>query len=168
MAPTTAHSDGAWALALALQVLGIPADPDRIRHDSGKSGELCEAELLRAARRFPAKAKAVDASISRLARLPLPALAELRAGGYVVVGKVIENQLLLQGQQDARPKTLTLDGFERQWTGRLILITRRAPLSDPTRRFDLTWFWGAVRAGQSFGGRRVRAMVPVKISSLMM
>jgi ATP-binding cassette, subfamily B, bacterial HlyB/CyaB len=166
MAPTTAHSDGAWALALALQVLGIPADPDLIRHDSGKSGELCEAELLRAARRFPAKAKAVDASISRLARLPLPALAELRAGGYVVVGKVIENQLLLQGQQDARPKTLTLDGFERQWTGRLILITRRAPLSDPTRRFDLTWFWGAVHKYRSVLGEVLLASFVIQLFGL--
>jgi subfamily B ATP-binding cassette protein HlyB/CyaB len=144
MAPTTAHSDGAWALALALQVLGIPADPARIRHDNGRSAGLSEPELLRAARRFPVKAKAVDSSIRRLARLPLPALAELRAGGYVVIGKVVEDRLLLQGQQDARPKTLALDDFERAWTGRVILITRRAPLSDLTRRFDLTWFWGAV------------------------
>jgi ATP-binding cassette, subfamily B, bacterial HlyB/CyaB len=144
MAPTTAHSDGAWALALALQVLGIPADPAQIRHDSGASASLSEAELLRAARRFPVKAKAVDSSVGRLARLPLPALAELRCGGYVVVGKVIEDRLLLQGQQDARPKTLVFNDFEHEWTGRLILISRRAPLGDPARRFDLTWFWGAV------------------------
>jgi ATP-binding cassette, subfamily B, bacterial HlyB/CyaB len=144
MAPKTAHSDGAWALALALQVLGIPADPTQIRHDSGASAWLSEAELLRVARRFPVKAKAVDSSIRRLARLPLPALAELRCGGYVVIGKVVDDRLLLQGQQDARPKTLALSDFEHEWTGRLILISRRAPLGDPTRRFDLTWFWGAV------------------------
>jgi ATP-binding cassette, subfamily B, bacterial HlyB/CyaB len=166
MAPTTAHSDGAWALALALQVLGISADPDRIRHDSGQSAKLCETELLRAARRFPVKAKAVDASIRRLARLPLPALAELRAGGYVVVGKVIEDRLLLQGQQDARPKTLTLEAFEREWTGRLILFTRRAPLSDLTRRFDLTWFWGAVHKYRGVLGEVLLASFVIQLFGL--
>ena len=166
MAPITAHSDGAWALALALQVLGIPADPDRIRHDSGKSAALCEAELVRAARRFPVKVRAVDASIRRLARLPLPALAELHSGGYVVVGKVIEDRLLLQGQQDARPKTLTLDAFEREWTGRLILITRRAPLSDLTRRFDLTWFWGAVHKYRGVLGEVLLASFVIQLFGL--
>jgi len=166
MAPTTAHSDGAWALALALQVLGIPADPDRIRHDSGKSAALCEAELVRSARRFPVKVRAVDASIRRLARLPLPSLAELHSGGYVVVGKVIEDRLLLQGQQDARPKTLTLDAFEREWTGRLILITRRAPLSDLTRRFDLTWFWGAVHKYRGVLGEVLLASFVIQLFGL--
>jgi len=166
MAPITAHSDGAWALALALQVLGIPADPDRIRHDSGKSAALCEAELVRAARRFPVKVRAVDASIRRLARLPLPSLAELHSGGYVVVGKVIEDRLLLQGQQDARPKTLTLDAFEREWTGRLILITRRAPLSDLTRRFDLTWFWGAVHKYRGVLGEVLLASFVIQLFGL--
>ena len=30
------------------------------------------------------------------------------------------------------------------WDGRLILMTRRAGLSDITRRFDITWFLGAI------------------------
>src|SRR3979490_3102550 len=30
------------------------------------------------------------------------------------------------------------------WDGQLILMTRRAGLSDITRRFDITWFLGAI------------------------
>src|SRR5262249_62147557 len=30
------------------------------------------------------------------------------------------------------------------WDGELILMTRRAGLSDVTRRFDITWFAGAI------------------------
>jgi len=112
------------------------------------------------------KVRAVDASIRRLARLPLPSLAELHSGGYVVVGKVIEDRLLLQGQQDARPKTLTLDAFEREWTGRLILITRRAPLSDLTRRFDLTWFWGAVHKYRGVLGEVLLASFVIQLFGL--
>jgi subfamily B ATP-binding cassette protein HlyB/CyaB len=37
-----------------------------------------------------------------------------------------------------------LSKFKSEWSGRLILLTKRALLSDPGRRFDLTWFWGAV------------------------
>ncbi len=136
--------NGVWALALCLQVLGISADPDRIQHETGKSSALSEADLLLAAKRFPVKAKALTSSVRRLAKMPLPALAQLRAGGFVVVGKATEDRVLVQGQADPRPRTLSLEEFDREWSGRLILLTKRAALDDTGRRFDITWFWGAV------------------------
>jgi len=136
---------GVWSLALALHLLGIVADPGRIQHEAGKSTALSEAELLLAARKFPVKAKALNTSIGRLAKIPLPALAALRSGAYVVIGKVTEDRVLVQGHADHAPRTLTLEAFDREWSGRLVLVAKRAALSDTGRRFDLTWFWGAVR-----------------------
>src|SRR4051794_26703674 len=39
---------------------------------------------------------------------------------------------------------MTQAEFTAVWDGRLILMTRRAGLSDITRRFDITWFLGAI------------------------
>ena len=39
---------------------------------------------------------------------------------------------------------MTRAELEAVWDGRLILMTRRAGLSDLTRRFDITWFLGAI------------------------
>ncbi len=135
---------GIWSLALALHLLGIVAEPGRIQHEMGKSAALSEAELLLAARKFPVKAKALNSSVGRLAKVPLPALAALRSGAYVVIGKVTEDCVLVQGHGDHAPRTLTFEEFDREWSGRLVLIAKRAALSDTGRRFDLTWFWGAV------------------------
>jgi subfamily B ATP-binding cassette protein HlyB/CyaB len=69
---TTSEPDcGAKALAFALQMLGLPADPAQIAHQSGKQA-LDETELLRAARRFPVKARAHRSRPERLDRTPLP------------------------------------------------------------------------------------------------
>jgi hypothetical protein len=136
--------DAAWSLALALHLLGIVADPARIQRDSGKSEALAEDDLLRAAKRFPVKARAVSSSVRRLAKTPLPALALLRSGAFVVIGKVTEDSVLIQGQDDPSPRLLGFEAFEREWSGRLILLTKRTALSDTARRFDLTWFWGAI------------------------
>jgi subfamily B ATP-binding cassette protein HlyB/CyaB len=38
---------------------------------------------------------------------------------------------------------MSKDAFEATRDGRLVLITRRAGLSDLSRRFDITWFLGA-------------------------
>jgi ATP-binding cassette, subfamily B, bacterial HlyB/CyaB len=135
---------GAWSLALALHLLGIVADPGKIQHEAGKSEPLSEADLLRASRKFPVKVKALFSSVDRLRKIPLPALAALRSGGFAVVGQITEDAVLIQGHDDPAPRLLPYAAFESEWSGRLILLAKRAALSDAGRRFDLSWFWGAV------------------------
>ena len=141
---TPCSDSGVWSLALAMHLLGIVADPGRIQHETGTSAPLTEAELLRAARKFPVKVKAVVSSLRQLGKVPLPALAALRTGGFVVIGKVTEDGVLVQGLGDVAPRMLSFEAFDRDWNGRLILIAKRAPLDDTGRRFDLGWFWNAV------------------------
>ena len=139
-----APENGAVALAFALQVLGLPADAAQIRHDNGKPS-LDEADLLRAARRFPVKVRAHNSNYQRLMKTTLPALAALRDGSWLVIGRVGEDKLLVQMPGAARPDLITRDDFLARWSGRLILLSRRAPLSDPGRQFGIGWFVAAVR-----------------------
>src|SRR5437763_15494999 len=136
--------NAAWSLALALHLMGIVADPGRIQHDTGKSEPLGEDDLLRATKSFPVKARAVSSSIRWLPKTPLPALARLRSGAFAVIGKITDDAVLVQGKDDPSPRLLSFAAFDREWSGRIILLTKRAALSDTARRFDLTWFWGAV------------------------
>ncbi len=136
---------GAWALALILQVLGLAADATQIVHDAGAVGALSETDLLRAARRFPVKVKAVNSSLDKLQHTPFPALAMMRDGSVMVVGKLAEDGVFCQCMTDVRPMIRPWSEFEANWSGRLILVTRRAQISDLHRRFDLTWFWGAIQ-----------------------
>jgi ATP-binding cassette, subfamily B, bacterial HlyB/CyaB len=137
--------DGSWALGFALQVLGIAADPTRISHAAATRRRLTEAELLRAARAFPVRARVVSSSPARLSRTPMPAIGLLNTGEHVVLGQATEDRVLLQGRNDERPKILSMAEFNDLWSGRVILLSKRAPISDPNRRFDLTWFMGAVK-----------------------
>ena len=136
--------NAAWSLALALHLMGIVAPPGRIQHDSGKSDSLGEDDLLRAVKKFPIKAKAISSSIGRLPKTPLPALARLRSGKFVVIGKTTDHGVLIQGMDDPSPRLVRFGDFEREWSGRIILLSKRSALSDTARRFDLSWFWGAV------------------------
>jgi ATP-binding cassette, subfamily B, bacterial HlyB/CyaB len=136
--------EGAWSLALALHLLGVVADPARIQEEAGKSGALDVDDVLRAAARFPVKAKAVRSTIPRLCITPLPALAVLRSGGFAVIGKVTDEHVLMQGMNDGAPRLLDLRAFQAEWSGRIILLAKRATLSDTARRFNLGWFWSAL------------------------
>ena len=134
---------GASALAFLLQLLGLPADSAQILHQSGKAA-LSEADILRAAKHFPVKARGVGASVERLENLPLPALALLRDGGWLVIGKAAEGKVLVQSPLSAGAEILTREAFAELWSGRLVLMARRASLSDPYRQFGVSWFFDAV------------------------
>src|SRR5207302_10341933 len=60
----------------------------------------------------------------------LPAIAALRDGGFLFLGKVGDDKALVQAFGAPRPSLMTRQEFEAVWDGRLILMTRRAGLLD--------------------------------------
>ncbi|WP_257165351.1 type I secretion system permease/ATPase [Bradyrhizobium sp. SRS-191] len=151
---------GAWALALSLHLLGIVADPGRIQHEAGRSDALTIDDLLRATARFPVKAKLVTSKAARLKSTPLPTVAVLKDGGFAVIGKVTETGVLVQGLNDSGPRLLTFAEFDAIWSGQLILIAKRAELSDTARRFNLGWFVAAI-------GKYRRILIEVLLASFV-
>src|SRR5207247_613303 len=126
-----------------LHLQGVAADAGQIRHRLG-THKIGAAEMLRCAKDLGLKARAYRTDWSRLARTPLPAIAALRDGGFMVVAKAGEDKVLVQSPQGSRPALMTRAELLAVWDGELILMTRRAGLSDVTSRFDITWFLGAI------------------------
>jgi len=139
--PTPGES-GVAALVLLLRFHGIGAAPEQIRHSFGNT--IGVTEMLRCAKEFGLKARAIRSDWARLAGTPFPAVATLRDGRFLVIGKVSEDQLLVQDPLSPRPTLIKRAEFEPLWDGRLVLMTRRAGLLDMSRRFDVTWFLGAI------------------------
>src|ERR1044072_5593896 len=93
---------GLVALVMVLRFLGVPADPEQIRHQFG-GVQLGIAEILRCAKQFQVKARAIKTSWERLAATPLPAIAALRDGGFLVLGKAADDKVLVQAPGSPRP-----------------------------------------------------------------
>jgi VCBS repeat-containing protein len=62
----------------------------------------------------------------------------------LILGKAGEDKIIVQSPLEPRPALMTRAEFEAVWDGRLVLMTKRAALTDLTRRFDVTWFLGAI------------------------
>ena len=134
---------GLEALVTLLHFHGVAADREQIRHRLG-TARIGAAEMLRCAKDLGLKARACRTKWSRLGRTPLPAIASLCDGRFLVLAKAAEDKVLVQSPETARPVLMARDDFLALWDGGLILMTRRAGLSDSSRRFDITWFLGAV------------------------
>jgi len=134
---------GLEVLVTLLHLQGVAADAAQIAHRLG-TDRIGVSEMLRCARDLGLKARAYRTDWSRLARTPLPAIAIMSDGGFLVLAKATEDKVLVQSPLAPRPVLMTRDNLQAIWNGGLILMTRRAGLSDITRRFDITWFLGAI------------------------
>jgi ATP-binding cassette, subfamily B, bacterial HlyB/CyaB len=134
---------GLDALVVLLHFHGIAADRDQLLHRIGKQ-TIGAPEILRCAKDLGLKARSTRTDWSRLVKTPLPAIASLNDGTFMVIAKAAADKVLVQRPQTSRPALMTRDELLAVWDGGLILMTRRAGLSDLGRRFDLTWFLGAV------------------------
>src|SRR5262252_765537 len=134
---------GLLALVMLSRFHGVGADPEQIRHRLGRE-TIGIPEMLRCAKELGLKARARRTTWERLASTPLPAIVALRDGGFLLLGKVGDGKALVQSPLSPRPTMMTRAEFEAAWDGHLVLMTRRAGLVDLSRRFDITWFLGAI------------------------
>jgi len=140
----TSRSDtGLQCLILLLRFHQVAVDPAQIAHEFGGEA-IGVAEMLRCAKQLKLKARVVTENWAGLMKLPLPAIVECRSGGFVIVGKVSDEGALVQDPAANRPQVLKRAEFEADWTGRVVLMARRASLADLGRRFDITWFLQAM------------------------
>jgi len=124
---------------------GIASDHVRLRHDFGLTAAATALDLVRIARREGLKARIVRRNWEKLPATPLPALAVLRDNEFLLLARAGEDRVLVvDASIGAAPTTLSRAEFEARWTGELILVARRASLGDLGRRFDLSWFMGAI------------------------
>jgi subfamily B ATP-binding cassette protein HlyB/CyaB len=136
---------GLLSLCLIARHVGVPADPGELarRHLASSSGATAE-DLVRIARKLGLKARIVTAKWDRLAKTPLPAIVENRDNGFFVAGRFLDSKLLVQRPTEPRGRLIERSEFEAGWSGRLVLLGRRASLSGLPDVFDLRWFASAV------------------------
>src|ERR1700674_2734559 len=109
----TAHSEipgpndpGLTALVMLLRFHGIGADPSQIRDQSGTVA-IGTPEMVRCAREFGLKARELKTTWARLATTALPAIAVLKDGDFLLLGKVGGDKIVVQSTKTPRPELMT-------------------------------------------------------------
>ena len=136
-------SGAANAVLAVLRFNGVAAEGEQLDHVLGSKPSA--NDVVRCIRQNGLKAKLAKLDARRLAGLSFPAIAVLHNAAFVALGRVAEDRVLLVDPETRRPKIEPRADFDAAWTGEVILVTRRASLGDLGRRFDITWFFGAVR-----------------------
>jgi ATP-binding cassette, subfamily B, bacterial HlyB/CyaB len=161
-----AADPGLSALVTMLRFQGIGAEPGQLRYRLGQRA-VGVPEMLRCAKELGLKARSCRTSWARLAVMPMPGVAVLHDGGFIVIGKVGEDKAIVQSPQSVHPRLMTRAELEAVWDGELVLMTRRSSLVDLSRRFDITWFLGAVHKYRHVFGKVLVASFFLQLFALI-
>src|SRR4051794_9024342 len=134
---------GLAVLVMLLRFNGVGTDAAQIRHRFG-AATIGASDMVRCAKALGLKARVRRTNWERLVNAPLPGVVGLRDGGYLLLAKVGDGKALVQSPFEPKPRVMSRREFEAAWDGQLVLMVRRAGLVDLARRFDITWFLGAV------------------------
>ena len=159
---------GLMCLAALIRFHGFGVEPAALAHAAGLAGATTQIDdLVRLARQNGLKARAINhVQWDRLDRLPLPAIGRRRDGGFLIIARINDGTVLVQDGTTMRPEIVPRDRFEELWDGNVILLTRRAPLSDLTRQFNIGWFMGALHKYRQLLGEVLVASFMLQIFAL--
>lgn len=146
----------------------LAADEQQIRHERGiESAKFSSDDLVRAARDLGLKARTLDSCWQKLAGTPLPAVAQHNDGHFFVIGAVQDDKVLIQDPLEKRPQSLPRELFESAWSGRLILIARRASLREFSGKFGIGWFIPAIVKYRRLFGEVLAASFVLQLFALV-
>jgi ATP-binding cassette, subfamily B, bacterial HlyB/CyaB len=159
---------GLICLLFLARFYDLPADGSQLQHLYAQSGQaLSDTDLLRAAKHIGLKAGVAQTKWDKLIGMPLPAMAKLVDGRYLVVAKVHDEKVLVQHADETRPLVLSRDRFEMIWTGELLLFAKRAGIRLQNLKFDCTWFIPAIVKYRKLLGEVVIASCFLQLFALL-
>ncbi|MCK6393949.1 type I secretion system permease/ATPase [Zoogloea sp.] len=160
-------------LQLFAQLHGINTDRRQLADQFVPPGGLFgAADLIMALSGLGFEAHRVTGRLRQLAHTALPVIAEDNAGGFMLVGRVDADSVLVQLADGEQPMRLDRAQFEARWSGHWITAQRSgrglgAAESDGGAKFGLAWFWHALRKYRGLMGEVLLASLFVQVFALV-
>jgi len=129
-----AESDpGLITLVILLRLNGLAVETEYVTERWG-TPTIGIAEMLRCAKQLGLKPRLRLTDWSGVARMPLPGVAALRDGGFLVLGRIVKDTVLVQHPLSSQSQLITRAELEAVWDGRVLLMNRRSSWSDRGHR----------------------------------
>ena len=133
-----ASNEGIFAVVVAAHILGIPAEFEQLKVNSSSVND--ELGVLRVAKELGLKSKMVKSKINRIHKMAFPFIAILCGCDFLVIIRADEKKILAISAHKQQPYTMTYEEFAAQWTGRVILLSKKFNIKELSREFNVRWF----------------------------
>lgn len=123
------HDDsGLWTLQILLRFRDVNMTLAELRHLDGQA-TVDIAGMQRRAKVYGFTARCHTTNWEGLAGLPLPGIARLKDGRFLLLGKVNHDRAVILTPNVEHPTVVTRAEFEALWDGRLVLLSQAGALT---------------------------------------
>jgi len=154
---TLIDDPGLFALDVLLRLLGIGVERQQLRRDVGSSA-VGVKEMVRYARKAGLAARCSKSAWKRLAGAQLPAIAALRDGGFLLLGRVNGHSAIVLAPHAERPALMTRAEFEAVWDGRLVSMSKRSARAVQFERFGRAAISASITSANDISRRLVEGL----------
>ncbi len=128
--------------SIAASYLEVKVEPEILAARWQGEEALLFLQKLAKDYRFQAQAKRVK--IEELPGIPIPAIARMKDGHFVVVGWNNEKHVFVSDPLQEKPVAVPVEEFAAEWTGELLLFTRKFDWQRVIRKYNLKWFYAVI------------------------
>jgi len=126
---------GLFVIEMLLRLHGHDVSAQGLRHCVG-DGAVGVSEMLRCADEFGLAGRCCKTDWDGLAALPLPGIAVLHGGNFLLLGKVGADKAIVLEPAAPRPTTMTRAEFASIWDGDVVVMRKRGAFARLLRRLD--------------------------------
>ncbi|MCT4507297.1 MAG: type I secretion system permease/ATPase [Tepidibacter sp.] len=128
------------SLIIISQMNHVNLNEDQINHTFALEGkDVNEEDIIRICKKVGLKAKVTNKKYEKVIQYPLPALIEMKDGGFIVLAKADEEKVLVLDPLKQGPQEMTKEEFEEIWTGKIILVKNK-DFRMRQIKFGIKWF----------------------------
>jgi subfamily B ATP-binding cassette protein HlyB/CyaB len=132
---------GLVCLVAVARVLGVVAEEEAIRRECGLDAMPMDTkDLIHAAKFLKLKTKKIMPSFNKMEEQPIPAIALMQDGSYVVLGQCKDGKIVVFNAIAGQSQVVDLADFIKLWSGQIIAIRKPLTVQELKRRFNIDWF----------------------------
>ncbi|MBZ0104460.1 MAG: type I secretion system permease/ATPase [Sulfuricella denitrificans] len=156
-------------LKLYVHLQGLNLDFGQLTHMFDEPGQVFDmARLIMALDELGFDARRESGGLGRLGQARLPVIAETREGGWMLVGRVDAQGVVVQRAGAEQPELLKRTDFEVIWGGAWVSAQRRTQgAAEADGGFGVDWFWYAISKHRAVLGEVLLASFFVQIFALV-
>ena len=130
---------------IAMQYLHVKVDETAIKEKWSGQHAASELEImLRLAKEQQFKAQIINKTLVDLPQVPIPAIAKMHDGSFVVIGWNDGKNVFVSNPQRERPYAQPIEEFAAQWTGELLVFTSGLDWRRLAEKYSLPWFFSVI------------------------
>lgn len=133
------------SIALLSRHKSMSVSISELKQQFSHIAEIEALDIVRVLADIEIKAKWVKSKAKKLAEMPLPAIARMTTGEYLVVVQAGSDQVMIQQHDGGRSESISLEEFDDATTGELLFITKDDEAhAENQREFGFKWFFKTI------------------------